>query len=258
MEFEFISLEIAERTAVITISNPPVNALHPDVSDEIAAALSQAEAQPDVRVMIITGVGRYFVAGADIPYFLTLDRLRAERYALRIQAMQQQLQAAAFPVIAAVNGYALGCGCELMMACDIRIAAQEAKIGQPEVGLGIIPGAGGTQNLPRLIPVGLAKKLLFTGDRITAREAAEIGLVDEVVEAAQLMPQAHALAERIAANAPLAVRFAKKAVNLGLQTSLSDGYRLEATLFGELIETEDMKEGVNAFLEKRTAEFKGV
>ena len=257
MQGKFIRLEVTRQVAVVTIDNPPVNALHPDVSDELLSALDEALNDPRVRALILTGVGKAFVAGADIPHFLTLDRLRAERYSLQIQHMQERLQAAHFPIIAAINGFALGGGCELAMACDIRLAADSARLGQPEVGLGIIPGAGGTQALPRLVPVGTAKKLLFTGEHLSAAEALRLGLVDEVLPAAELLTRAHALAERIAANAPLAVRMAKKAVNLGLQTTLGEGLRLEAALFGELFESADVKEGVAAFMEKRKPVFEG-
>jgi enoyl-CoA hydratase len=185
----------------------------------------------------------------------TLDRYRAERYVLRIQEMQDDLGRLPQPVIAAINGTALGGGCELAMACDIRVADERATLGQPEVQLGIIPGAGGTQNLPRLVPQGRAKLLLFTGDRISAAQAAEIGLVDELAPAGQVLERALGIARRIAANAPAAVAAAKRAVNLGLQAGVVDGHRIEASLFGPLIETRDFAEGSSAFFEKRPATF---
>jgi enoyl-CoA hydratase/carnithine racemase len=242
---------------IVTIDSKPVNALHPDVSDEILAAVDAAARDGSVRSVVLTGTGKHFVAGGDITYFQTLTPRTAELYALRIQQMQTALQTMGAPVIAAVNGTALGGGCELMMACDIRLAEEQAVIGQPEVGLGIIPGAGGTQMLPRLIPQGIAKRLLFTGERISAREALRIGLVDEVVETGGVLVAALRLAEKINANAPRAVAAAKRAVTLGLQMSLADGLRLEASLFGALFETADVKEGVAAFLEKRKADFRG-
>jgi enoyl-CoA hydratase len=242
---------------IVTIDSKPVNALHPDVSDEILAAVEAAARDESVRSVVLTGTGKHFVAGGDIAYFQTLTPRTAELYALRIQQMQIALQTMGAPVIAAVNGTALGGGCELMMACDIRLAEEQALIGQPEVGLGIIPGAGGTQMLPRLVPHGIARRLLFTGERISAREALRIGLVDEVVETGGVLVAALRLAEKINANAPRAVAAAKRAVTLGLQMSLADGLRLEASLFGALFETADVKEGVAAFLEKRKADFAG-
>jgi enoyl-CoA hydratase len=255
--FRLIRATRESATLVVTIDNKPVNALHPDVSTELEACMTSAAREDAVRSIVLTGAGRHFVAGGDIAFFQTLTPRTAELYALGIQRMQTLLQTITTPVIAAVNGTALGGGCELMMACDIRIAEEQAIIGQPEVGLGIIPGAGGTQMLPRLVPQGVAKKLLFTGDRIDAREAHRIGLVDEVVETGGALKAALSLAARINANAPRAVAAAKRASTLGLQMSLADGLKLEAALFGGLFETEDVKEGVNAFLEKRKADFEG-
>lgn len=257
MSFRLIRITRHGATMIVTIDNKPVNALHPDVSDEILAAVDAAARDESVRSVVLTGTGKHFVAGGDITYFQTLTPRTAELYALRIQQMQTALQTMGAPVIAAVNGTALGGGCELMMACDIRLAEEQALIGQPEVGLGIIPGAGGTQMLPRLIPLGIAKRLLFTGERIGAREALRIGLVDEVVETGGALAAAVRLAEKINANAPRAVTAAKRAATLGVQMSLADGLRLEASLFGALFETTDVKEGVAAFLEKRKADFRG-
>lgn len=257
MSFRLIRVTRQGATIVITIDNRPVNALHPDVSDEILAAVESAARDATVRTLILTGAGKHFVAGGDIGFFQTLTPNTAELYALRIQQMQNTLQTIPIPVIAAVNGTALGGGCELMMACDIRIAEEQAVMGQPEVGLGIIPGAGGTQMLPRLVPQGVAKRLLFTGERISAREAQRIGLVDDVVETGGALAAASRLAEKINANAPRAVAAAKRAATMGLQMSLADGLRLEAALFGGLFETADVKEGVRAFLEKRKPDFRG-
>jgi enoyl-CoA hydratase len=255
----FTTIDISRRncSVAIAINNPPVNALHPDVSDEILAAVQQIAADREVRSVVITGTGKHFVAGGDIRYFKTLNPASAEAYALRIQRMQEALQELSVPVIAAVNGTALGGGCELMMACDIRVAAENAVIGLPEVGLGIIPGAGGTQMLPRLVPIGTAKRLLFTAERISARQALAIGLVDEVVDCGEALSAALQLADRISANAPMAVAAAKRAVNLGMQMSLTDGQRLEAHLFGALFRSEDVQEGVAAFMERRAPRFEG-
>jgi enoyl-CoA hydratase/carnithine racemase len=257
LSFRFIRVARHSATVVITIDNKPVNALHPDVSDEILAAVEAAARDESVRAIILTGTGKHFVAGGDIAFFQTLTSHTAELYALRIQQMQNVLQTILIPVIAGVNGTALGGGCELMMACDIRIAEEHALIGQPEVGLGIIPGAGGTQVLPRLIPQGVAKRLLFTGERISAHEAQSLGLVDEVVGTGGVLDSALRLAEKISSNAPRAVAAAKRAATMGLQMSLADGLKLEATLFGALFETADAKEGVQAFLDRRKPEFRG-
>ena len=249
------ALEIGDSIATITIDNPPVNALHPDVSRDIHVCLENASAEASVRCVILTGTGRHFVAGADLHYITTIDRTEAERYALGVQAMQDAIGTIPQPVICAVNGTALGGGCELAMACDIRIADEAAIFGQPEVTLGLIPGAGGTQNLPRLVGPGRAKRLVYTGERISAAEALQIGLVDEVAPKGTVMEVARALAARIAKNAPLAVTAAKRSITLGMQMSVLDAHRFEATLFAPLVETEDLHEGVSAFLEKRDPTF---
>jgi enoyl-CoA hydratase len=257
LSFRFIGVTRHAIAVVITIDNKPVNALHPDVSDEILAAAEAAIRDESVRALVLTGAGKHFVAGGDIAFFQTLMPHTAELYALRIQQMQHVLRTIPIPVIAAVNGTALGGGCELMMACDMRIAEEQVFIGQPEVGLGIIPGAGGTQMLPRLIPQGVAKRLLFTGERISADEAQRLGLVDEIARTGGALESALRLAEKISSNAPRAVAAAKRAVTMGLQMPLADGLKLEAALFGALFETADAKEGVQAFLDKRKPEFKG-
>jgi enoyl-CoA hydratase/carnithine racemase len=250
-----VRLERNEHVATITVDNPPVNALHPDVARAIHEHVGTIGDDPELRAVVLTSAGRHFMAGGDIEYFKTLDRHRAERYVLGVQAMQDALQQLPQPVIAAINGTCLGGGCELAMACDIRIAEEQAEFGQPEVTLGIIPGAGGTQNLPRLVPLGRAKRLLFTGERIGAGEALAIGLVDEVVAMGEAQAAAQALARRIAANAPLAVAAAKRSVNLGLQMGLVDAHRLEASLFATLVETDDFAEGIRAFFDKRSPTF---
>jgi enoyl-CoA hydratase len=250
-----VRLEQHGALARITVDNPPVNALHPDVAAAIHQRAKEIAADRELRTVVLTGAGAHFMAGGDINYLETLDRSEAERYVLGIQAMQDALQQLPQPVIAAINGTCLGGGCELAMACDIRIADERSIFGQPEVSLGIIPGAGGTQHLPRLVPLGHAKRLLYTAERIGAREALAIGLVDEVVAAGEALSGATALAERIARNAPLAVATAKRAVNLGLQMGILEAHRLEATLFASLVETEDFAEGIRAFLAKRTPEF---
>lgn len=250
-----VRLSIDGAIATVTIDNPPVNALHPDVSDALHAHFDEIGSRPELRAVVLTGAGKHFVAGADLNHIQSLDAYAAERFVLRVQAMQDAIGCLAQPVIAAINGTALGGGCELAMACDIRIAEEQARLGQPEVTLGLIPGAGGTQNLPRLVGTGRAKRLLFTGDRIGAEEALRIGLVDEVVPTGSSLERAHELAARIAANAPLAVAAAKKAVTLGMQMSVLDAHRLEASLFVSLIESKDLAEGTKAFFEKRAPTF---
>jgi len=257
MTFKSVSVRRLGATAVIVIDNPPVNALHTEVADEILAAVGDIRSDPQIRSLVLTGTGKFFVAGGDIKSFRTLDRVSAEQYALGIQRMQAALQELPIPVIAAVNGVALGGGCELIMSCDIRIADEQAILGQPEVRLGVIPGAGGMQMLPRLVPIGIAKRLLFTGDRVSAQEALAIGLVDEVVEHDKTLEAATALAARINANAPQAVANAKRCVNRGLQMALSEALKLDAFLFGSLFESADVKEGVSAFIEKRAPHFTG-
>jgi enoyl-CoA hydratase len=250
-----VRLERDGSVATITVDNPPVNALHPDVGRAIHDHVTAIGDDQEIRAVVLTTAGKHFMAGGDIDFIRTLDRYRAERYVLGIQAMQDALQLLPQPVIAAIDGACLGGGCELAMACDIRIAEEQATFGQPEVTLGLIPGAGGTQLLPRLVPIGRAKRLLFTGERVDAREALAIGLVDEIVPAGQALETARVVARRIAANAPLAVAAAKRAVNLGLQMSVVDGQRLEASLFATLVESNDLAEGISAFFEKRSPTF---
>jgi enoyl-CoA hydratase len=257
MSYRFITVSAEGGSGLICIHNPPVNALHPDVAEELDDAIAELARVSGTRSLILTGTGRHFVSGGDIRYFQSLDAAAAQAYALRIQGMQQRLQDLEIPVIAAVNGTALGGGCELMMACDVRIVDEEAMFGLPEVTLGVIPGAGGTQLLPRLTPLGTAKRLLFSGERISAREALRVGLIDEVAAAGGSLAAARLLCERINANAPLAVKAAKRAVNAGLRMSLTDGCRLEAELFGTLFGTSDVREGVAAFLGRRKPAFHG-
>jgi enoyl-CoA hydratase len=250
-----VRLERRDRVAILTIDNPPVNALHPDVAAAIAEKAAIVGDDRDLRALILTGAGKHFMAGGDIEFFKTLNRSRAERYVLGVQRMQDDLATLPQPVIAALNGTTLGGGCELAMACDIRIAEEHVILGQPEVTLGLIPGAGGTQALPRLVPLGRAKRMLFTGERVAAEEALAMGLVDEVVADGTALERATQLAQTIARNAPLAVTAAKRAVTLGMQMSLLDANRLEATLFASLADTHDLDEGVRAFFEKRPPSF---
>lgn len=246
--------------AIITIQREQVrNALNQATNAEILAALQDIEADADLRVAIITGAGdKAFAAGADINELYAQPSAHAARQ-LSQSSHQLGLTIAGMKtiVIAAINGFALGGGLELAMSCDIRLAADTARIGQPEINIGIIPGWGGTQRLPRLVGAGMAKLLNLTGDMISADEAWRIGLVERVYPAAELMGAARALAHQIAAKAPLSVATIKQAINNGLNMPLAEACMYEAALFGDTVASEDAKEGIRAFLEKRTAVWKG-
>jgi len=259
MAYENLLYEKRDAVAVITLNRPKVlNALNRRTLEELDACVREVIADDSVRVAILTGAGeKAFVAGADINELAQLTPVAGRDYGLFGQWVLDRIEQSPKPFIAAVNGFALGGGCELAMACHIRIASENAKLGQPEVKLGIIPGYGGTQRLARLVGKGRALQLVMTGEQITAQQALAIGLVNEVVPLADLIPEAEAMAKKIAANAPLAVRFAIEAVNRGLEMPLAEGLFLEATLFSLCCTTEDMKEGTKAFLEKRPAKFTG-
>jgi enoyl-CoA hydratase len=254
----FVNYTIEEKLAWVTIDNPPLNALNNALVDELSAVFEELETNDDVQAVILRGGGeRAFVAGADIKQFPSMDRAVAEKFSSRGQEVFNQIEDFKGPVIAAIQGFALGGGCELAMACDIRIASEDAKFGQPEVGLAIIPGYGGTQRMPRLIRPGKAKELIYTGEIIDANEALRIGLVDRVVKGEELLDAARKLAATILSKGPLAIRAAKKAINEGLALPLREGLKLEAHYFGPLFSTEDKDEGALAFLEKRKPNFKG-
>lgn len=255
--YQHIHKERVGDTVVVRIDNPPVNALHPDLTDEIHTVARQIEDDFSVRSMVLTGTGRCFVAGGDIKFFTTLNRHTAAKMALQVQAMQEALYRLRVPVIVALNGHALGGGLELIMACDIVIAEEQAKIGLAEVRLGLIPGAGGTRMLSRLVAPGTAKRLLFTGESITASYAAEIGLVSQVVPEGKAFEEAMTLAETINSRGPLAVAAAKSSMIFGDDHSLDEGHRREVQLFAALFDSDDHREGVQAFLEKRPAKFTG-
>ena len=258
-EFQNIKLEKKNQIAYITIDRPKVlNALNMATMQEIKQAFADAKQDVDVRVVILTGAGeKAFVAGADIGELSQHTPVSAKEYTHQGQAILDAIENLGKPVIACINGFALGGGCELAMACTLRLASENAKLGQPEVKLGLIPGYGGTQRLPRLVGKGVAMQLVLTGEMISAQEAHRIGLVNEVVPAGELIARAEAIAAKIIANAPLAIQYAIEAVNHGLDLTLADGLFLEATLFGVCCSTEDKNEGTKAFLEKRPAEFKG-
>lgn len=258
--YENLTVERKGAVGIITVNRPKsLNALSRATVAELAAAIEELNADDAIRAIVLTGAGeKAFVAGADISEFNALRSAEeAAEYARAGQAVLNRIERLPKPVIAAINGYALGGGCELAMACDIRIAADIARLGQPEINLGIIPGYGGTQRLTRLVGKGMAKLLVLGGDPITAQEAQHIGLVDMVVPAAELMPKAMELAEKLAAKAPVALRLCKQAINEGAESSLAAGLDHEAALFGVVFDTEDRVEGVSAFLEKRKPAWKG-
>jgi enoyl-CoA hydratase/carnithine racemase len=245
--------------AYVTVNRPKVlNALNTPTWTDLQAAFDDAKADASVLGVILTGAGdKAFIAGADISELVDVDAYGAEESSRFGQGVLDFVENLGKPVIAAINGFALGGGCETAMACTIRLAAEHAKFGQPEVKLGLLPGGGGTQRLPRLVGKGRALQLILTGETISAQEAYRIGLVNEVVPAAGLMDRAEAILKQIAANAPIAVKFSLAAVNKGLETSQSEGLALEASHFGICAATQDKKEGTSAFLEKRAPKFHG-
>ena len=259
MPDENLTIERDGAVAVLTVTRPAVlNALNNRTIIELEGAVSRLTAADDVRVVILTGAGdKAFIAGADIRELAALNPVTAEALAARGHALCHALERMGKPVIAAVNGYALGGGCELAMACTLRIAADTAKLGQPEVGLGLLPGYGGTQRLPRLVGAGRALEMTLTGDPIDAHEACRIGLVNRVVPRDELMARTLELAQRIAVQAPVAVRYILAAVREGLGMTLADGCAHEASLFGLAAATSDWGEGTRAFLEKRRPHFTG-
>ncbi len=259
MSYENILLEKKSSIAYVTVNRPKVlNALNGATIEELRTAFHELKHDAAIRVVILTGAGeKAFVAGADIGELAQRDPVSGKEFAQRGQNVFNLIENLGKPVIACINGFALGGGCELALACTMRLASDNAKLGQPEVKLGILPGYGGTQRLPRLVGKGLAMQMVLAGEMITAQEAHRIGLVNEVTPAAELIPRAEAIAAKIIANAPLAVRYAMEAVNQGMEMPLAEGLKLEADLFGVCCSTEDQKEGTAAFLEKRAAEFKG-
>lgn len=256
--YDFLTFEAGDRIATITVNRPDkLNALNDATIAELGVAIDEARIRQDVGGIILTGAGRAFVAGADISELQSQSPFVAKGRARAGQEIFRRFETCPKPVIAAVNGFALGGGCELAMACHFRIASEHAKFGQPEVKLGILPGYGGTQRLPRLVGKGRALQLLMTGEMIDADEAYRIGLVNRVVHAAELIGTAQILLKQIIGNAPLAVALCIEAVDRGMQMSLDDGLALEANHFGLLAATEDMQQGMSAFLDKRAPTFSG-
>jgi enoyl-CoA hydratase len=259
MRFENLIYEKKEGIAYITFNRPKVlNALNRKTIEELRDALLDAREDSAVRVLILTGAGeKSFVAGADIGELATRTPVDGKEFSLFGQSVLHLLETMGKPSICAINGFALGGGCELALSCTIRIASKTAKLGQPEVKLGIIPGYGGTQRLARLCGKGAAHELCLTGEMIAAEDAQRIGLVNRIYEPAELLPAAEALAKKIIANAPVAVKYAMEAIERGMEMPQEEGLFLEASLFGLSCATEDMREGTKAFLEKRKANFRG-
>jgi len=259
MAYENILFEKKESIAYITFNRPKVlNALNRKTLEELRDALLDARDDSSVRVLILTGSGeKSFVAGADITELAQRTPVDGKEFSLFGQSVFHLLETLGKPSICAINGFALGGGCEMALCCTIRLASKTAKVGQPEVKLGIIPGYGGSQRLARLCGKGAAHELCLSGEMITAEEAQRIGLVNHIYEPADLLPAAEALAKKIIANAPIAVKYTMEAIERGVEMPQEEGLFLEATLFGLSCATEDMREGTKAFLEKRKADFKG-
>ena len=259
MEFANVILEKKPGIALLTINRPQaLNALNKDTLLDIKAGIQDARDDSSINVIIITGAGnKAFVAGADISFMLNINSVEARNFARLGQKVFRLIESIDKPVLAAINGFALGGGCELAMACDFRICTENSKFGQPEVGLGVTPGFGGTQRLPRIVGSGMANQLIYTGDNIDAGEALRIGLVNAVVPADKLMDHVNKIAQRISSRSQLAVRFCKSAVIEGLQIDIDRAMTLEADIFALCFATEDQKEGMQAFIEKRKANFTG-
>jgi enoyl-CoA hydratase len=258
MPFKFLTLDVQDRVATLTVNRPEkLNALNDATIAELGQAIDQIRADDAIAGVILTGAGRAFVAGADISELSSQTPVQAKARALAGQDVFRRIETCPKPVIAAINGFALGGGCELAMACHIRIACHGATFGQPESKLGLLPGFGGSQRLPRLVGKGRAVQLLITGEMIDSAEAFRIGLVTAVVPELELMTAAKDLMKTILANGPLAVALCIEAIDRGLEMSLEDALIFEANLFGLLAATDDMREGTRAFKEKRAPAFKG-
>jgi len=258
MSYELLTFAVADRIATITVNRPDkLNALSDATIAELGRAIDEARDRDDVAGVLLTGAGRAFVAGADIAELASQSSAEAKRRSRRGQEVFRRFETSPKPTVAAVNGFALGGGCELAMACHVRIASEQAKFGQPEVKLGIVPGYGGTQRLPRLIGKGRAMQLLLTGEMIDVQEAYRIGLVNRIVPASELLAAAEGMLRQMLANAPLAVALCAEAVDRGLEMGLEEALVFEANQFGLLASTQDVSEGMRAFLEKRAPAFQG-
>ncbi len=256
--FDYLKYEkIDERITVVTISRPEaLNALNSEVIAELEELVGNIEKDDTIAAMILTGEGRSFVAGADIVEQSTLDLAAGRKWGQRGSALMRRIEKLPFPTIAAVNGFALGGGCEIAMACDIILASEKAKFGQPEVGLGITPGFSGTQRLPRRVGQAMAKELIFSGKMIDAKEAERIGLVNHVYSLEELMPAAVEMAESFIKNSKTAVSYSKDCIDRGMQVDIDSGIAIENEMFAMCFGDEDQKEGMKAFIEKRPANFK--
>ncbi|MBS3816063.1 MAG: enoyl-CoA hydratase/isomerase family protein [Candidatus Thermoplasmatota archaeon] len=251
-----IEIEREDHITVIKLNNPPVNAVCRELLDELDEKLDEVK-DDESRAVIMTGKGKAFVGGADIKQMKEMDPKEAREFSQKGQSVLNRIENFPKPVIAAVNGFALGGGTEIAMSCDFIIASEKAQFGQPEVGLGLIPGFGGTQRLARLIGMGPAKELIFTGKNIDAEEAKRLGLANHVVEADELMDFSFEIAEEICSNAPLALEYAKSSMNKGIEVSLDEGLKIESEQFERCFKTEDHEKGLEAFIEKREADFTG-
>lgn len=258
MELTNIILEKEGKIAIVTINRPKaLNALNSETLKEMDWVIDEVEQDEEILAVVLTGSGeKAFVAGADISEMKEMSTVQGRKFGILGNKVFRRLENLEKPVIAALNGFTLGGGCELAMACDIRIASTKTKVGQPEVGLGITPGFGGTQRLARLVGLGMAKELIYTGKVIGAEEAFRIGLVNKIVEPENLLAEAKALANTIASQAPIAVSLCKAAINKGIQTDIDTALSYESEVFGECFATEDQKEGMSAFVEKREKNFK--
>lgn len=252
MELKNVVMEKEGNIAIVTINRPQaLNALNTETLKEIDLVIDEIASNDEVYSVVITGAGKAFVAGADITEMKDMTTLEGRKFGILGNKVFRKIELLEKPVIAAVNGFALGGGCELSMACDMRIASSKAKFGQPEAGLGITPGFGGTQRLPRIVGIGMAKQLVFTAEIIGADEALRIGLVNKIIEPEMLMEEAKKLAHTIASNAPVAVKLCKAAINRGMQCDIDTALLYESEAFGECFSTDDQKEGMTAFVEKR-------
>lgn len=256
MQFSNVLVAVEERIAVVSINHPPANALNHATLEGLQAALDHLEKDEQVKVILLTGEGRFFIAGADINEFTSLSDAQAQQMAEKGQSLFNRIETYSKPIIAVINGACLGGGLELAMACHVRLVAAEAKLGLPELNLGLIPGYGGTQRLPRLVGRGMATKMILTSEMIGGEEAHRIGLAEAVYPVEQLLNEAKKLASTIALKSSIAMKHALAAVHTGYIKGFEEGLHHEAVLFGEVFLSEDMKEGVSAFLEKRKPQFK--
>ena len=257
MTYDYVLCEIEERLAIVTVNRPQMlNSLNRDVIRDLLNCMKEIQKNDLADCVIITGAGRSFIAGADIGVMVEMKGNEGRDWTKEGMDLMDYIEAMKVPVIAAINGFALGGGCELAMACDIRIASKKAKFSQPETGLGLIPGYGGTQRLPRIVGKGMAKYLIFTNEMIDGEEAYRIGLVEKLTEPEELMDVAIATAKKILSHAPVATRMAKRAINAATNTDIATGINYELETYEIAFQTEDRVEGMKAFLEKRKANFK--